>query len=255
LVELVQKLSNSNVINMIITADHGFLFSRRAIEDSDFVAKDVDGSRLVKKDRRFAVGKGLFDSSSYRIFKAGDLGIEGGDLEVAIPNSVKRFRQQGTGTRFVHGGASLQELVIPIITINMNKGRQSDVKQTAVSIIPDGKKVISVKSIIVELEQAEAVTDKCHARTLMAGVYSQTGELISDQVKTVFDAQEANFKERRRRQVKLTLGAEANRYNGQDIVVRFSELVDNTTQLRKYGETTYRLNLTFASDEFTDFDV
>jgi hypothetical protein len=107
----------------------------------------------------------------------------------------------------------------------------------------------------VELEQAEAVTDKCHARTLMAGVYSQTGELISDQVKTVFDAQEANFKERRRRQVKLTLGAEANRYNGQDIVVRFSELVDNTTQLRKYGETTYRLNLTFASDEFTDFDV
>lgn len=42
-----------------------------------------------------------------------------------IPKSINRLRLKGSGSRFVHGGATLQEVVIPVISIN--KKRQSDV--------------------------------------------------------------------------------------------------------------------------------
>jgi hypothetical protein len=46
-------------------------------------------------------------------------------VEVQIPKSINRLRLKGSGSRFVHGGASLQEVVIPVLKIN--KKRQSDV--------------------------------------------------------------------------------------------------------------------------------
>ena len=37
------------------------------------------------------------------------------DLKVVIPKAINRYKRQGSGAHFVHGGASLQEMIIPLI--------------------------------------------------------------------------------------------------------------------------------------------
>ena len=60
------------------------------------------------------------------------MGLDG-DIEILIPKSINRLRLKGSGSRFVHGGASLQEVVIPVLRIN--KKRQSDIDAVEVEIL------------------------------------------------------------------------------------------------------------------------
>jgi hypothetical protein len=55
------------------------------------------------------------------------------ETEALIPKSINRIRIQGAGSRFVHGGSSLQEIVVPVLEIN--KARKSDIEQVEMDII------------------------------------------------------------------------------------------------------------------------
>ena len=39
----MKKLTAANASNLIVTADHGFIYQHRAIEESDFSSAEVDG--------------------------------------------------------------------------------------------------------------------------------------------------------------------------------------------------------------------
>jgi hypothetical protein len=65
-------------------------------------------------------------------FHSSQVGL-GGDIEIAIPKSINRLRLKGAGSRYVHGGASLQEVVIPVIKIN--KKRESDISKVEIEVI------------------------------------------------------------------------------------------------------------------------
>ncbi|MBN0646880.1 BREX-1 system phosphatase PglZ type A, partial [Pseudomonas aeruginosa] len=95
---------------------------------------------------------------------------------------------------FVHGGATLQEVVIPVVRIN--KKRQSDVGCVDVEFIGGGSKSITTGQLAVVLYQSEAVTEKKQARRLRAGLYTLAGELISDSHELTFDFASENPRER-----------------------------------------------------------
>ena len=44
-------------------------------------------------------------------------------VSIQVPNSIMRLRKQGTGVRYVHGGAALQEIVVPVL--HVSKGRSA----------------------------------------------------------------------------------------------------------------------------------
>jgi uncharacterized protein (TIGR02687 family) len=46
LMKLIKKLANANVNNFLITADHGFIYQNKPLDDSDFLANDVKGEVL-----------------------------------------------------------------------------------------------------------------------------------------------------------------------------------------------------------------
>ncbi len=113
LTKMVQKLTSANFSNIMITADHGFLYQHRPLDESSFSVAEPIGDEVLVKNRRFVVGRGLKETAGLKLWKADQLGL-GGDLNTAIPNSVNRLRLSGSGSRFVHGGASLQEIVVPV---------------------------------------------------------------------------------------------------------------------------------------------
>lgn len=244
LIRLVKKLTGANASNLIITADHGFIYQHRSLEESDFSSSEVKGTKILFQARRFVLGRGLYPAPGLRQFSAAELGL-GGDLEVQIPKSINRLRLKGSGSRFVHGGAALQEVVIPVVKIN--KKRQSDLSVVEVDILQGTQSTITSGQIAVVLYQSQPVTDKVQARTLQAGIYTQTGELISDLHDLTFDLTSENPREREL-QVRFLLTSKADQANGQEVILQLKETITGTSHYREYKSISYLLRRSFTSD-------
>jgi len=244
LIRLIKKLTGANANNLLVTSDHGFIYQNRAIDESDFSGVDAEGDQILCRDRRFVLGKGLAEASSLRKFTPEQLGLAG-EVEVQIPKSINRLRLKGSGSRFVHGGASLQEVVIPVLKIN--KKRQSDVTTVEVDILRGASSVITSGQLAVTLYQAGPVTDKIQPRVLRAGIYTEAGDLISDRHNLTFDFSSDNPREREL-QVRFVLTRKADEANGQEVILRLEEKHAGTSHYREYKSLRYLMRRSFTSD-------
>jgi uncharacterized protein (TIGR02687 family) len=244
LVKVIKKLANANANNLLVTADHGFIYQNQVLDDSDFAAEEPQGQQIVLRNRRFVLGFGLRETSSFKKF-TGQAAGRSDDLEVLLPKSINRLRVSGAGSRYVHGGAALQEVVVPILQIN--KKRQSDVGQVDVEILRGGSATITTGQLAVALYQSDAVTDKLQPRTLRAGLYTATGELISDRHDLRFDFTAENPREREV-VVRFVLTSRAEAANNQEVILRLEEAVPDTAQYREYKSARYLLRRSFTSD-------
>ena len=244
LLKLVKKLTAANANNLLITADHGFIYQHREIAESDFLGVEPEGEVVLYRDRRFIVGKKLQPLPGLHSFKAEQLGLCG-DVEVQIPTSINRLRLRGSGSRFVHGGASLQEVVIPVISVH--KKRQGDVTIVDVDILRGASSVITSGQLAVTLYQRGPVTDKIQPRVLRAAIYSETGELISDSHDLVFDLTSENPREREL-QLRFVLSRKADEANGQEVILRLEEKHAGTSHYKEYKSLRYMMRRSFTSD-------
>lgn len=244
IIKLIKKLTAANANNILVTADHGFIYQHRALEESDFSSVDAEGETILYKDRRFVLGKGIKVSQGLHKFTPAQLGLAG-EVEVQIPKSINRLRLKGSGSRFVHGGASLQEVVIPILKIN--KKRQSDVSAIEVDILRGASSVITSGQLAVTLYQTGPVSDKIQPRMLRAGIYTETGELISDSHDLTFDLTSDNPR-KRELQVRFVLTRKADEANGQEVVLRLEEKHAGTSHYKEYKSLRYLMRRSFTSD-------
>lgn len=244
LIRLIKKLTGANVNNLLVTSDHGFIYQNRAIDESDFSGVDAKGDQILFRDRRFVLGKGLAEASSLHKFTPEQIGLAG-EVEVQIPKSINRLRLKGSGSRFVHGGASLQEVVIPVLKIN--KKRQSDVTAVEVDILRGASSVITSGQLAVTLYQAGPVTDKIQPRVLRAGIYTEAGDLISDSHDLTFDLSSDNPREREL-QVRFVLTRKADEANGQEVILRLEEKHAGTSHYKEYKSLRYLMRRSFTSD-------
>mgnify|MGYP003382082066 FL=1 len=246
LTKLVRKLTSANFSNILITADHGFLYQHRALEESDFAIADPQGTEILLRNRRFVIGRGLAPTPGMKHFGASGLGLSGG-LDVLIPNSINRMRVKGAGSRFVHGGASLQEVVIPVIRVG--KQRETDVGQVDVQIFVSGRSLISSGQTAVTFYQTQPVSEKMRPRELLAGIYATDGTLVSDEYTLMFEFQSEHAREREMPR-KFLLSREADRFNNQDVILKLRERVGKTSHYRDYATHRFQLRRGIT----TDFD-
>jgi uncharacterized protein (TIGR02687 family) len=244
LVRVVKKLNGANANNLIVTSDHGFIYQHRPIEESDFSSAQVEGDMILFRDRRFILGHGLKGNRGLRRFTPEQASLEG-SVEMLIPKSINRLRRQGSGSRFVHGGATLQEIVVPVVKIN--KKRQSDTSAVEVEIIGSSNQLITSSQISVRFYQVAAVTEKTQARTLRAGIYAQSGELISDSHELVFDFRSENAREREVA-VRFLFLRQADAFNGQEVILKLEERHADTSHFREYRTARYTLRRSFSND-------
>jgi len=192
------------------------------------------------------IGRGLNETAGMKKFTSEQLGLAG-DLDVLIPNSINRMRIKGAGSRFVHGGATLQEVVIPILRVG--KRREADVGKVEVQIIAPSRNLISSGQTSVALYQAQPVSEKQQQRDLLAGIYSQDGTLISDEHQLTFDFTSQNPREREL-PINFLLSREADRFNNQDVFLKLRERVGKTSHFEDYTSHRFQLRRGIS----TDFD-
>ncbi|CAN1577158.1 hypothetical protein MCELHM10_04083 [Paracoccaceae bacterium] len=201
---------------------------------------------MLVKNRRFVLGKGLPETKGMRKFTSTQLSLTG-TIEALIPNSINRLRVKGAGSRFVHGGATLQEIVVPVLQVG--KGRDSDVRQVDVQILTNGRNLISSGQFAVNFYQVQPVTDKAQLRQLRAGIYSSNGVLISDSHDLAFDFRSENAREREL-PCKFLLSRVADQFNNQDVFLKLEERVGKSSHYQDYVSLQFQLRRGIS----TDFD-
>ena len=244
IIRLIKKLTGANANNLLITTDHGFIYQNRAIDESDFLGTEATGTNVLFRDRRFVIGKGLHDNPSLRKFSSAQLGLKG-DVDVLIPKSINRLRLKGSGSRYVHGGASLQETILPVLLIN--KKRQSDTSIIDVDILRGATSIITSGQFSAVFYQVQPSSDKVQARTLRAGIYTQAGDLVSDSHEMTFNMESENPRDREV-QLRFILTRQADQANGQEVILRLDEQVSGTTHFREYKSARYLVRRSFTSD-------
>jgi len=245
LLDLVKKLqSNANAYNFLLTADHGFIYQNNELDESDFLSEVPQGQNIIHTDRRFVIGQNLRDQNGLKTFTASQIGLDG-DFVVQFPKSINRLRKKGSGSRYVHGGVALQEIVVPVVTIN--KKRTSDVRRVDVAIIRGVNQVITSGQLTVKLYQKEPVSEKVQPRTLRIGLYTQDGKLVSDSQELIFDLTAENERDREKA-VRLILSKEAEAYNNKNVYVRLLERETGTSYDVEYESAEYLLRRSFTSD-------
>ena len=200
LTALVAYVINSlNGNHVMITADHGFLFTESSPGEPEKSKLDEKPNGTVLAKKRYVIGHNLPDHESVWHGKtAVTAGAEGG-MEFWIPKAANRFHFVG-GARFVHGGAMLQEIVVPVITVKHKKDKSArgdtKVKSVTVHVLGASHK-ITMNQHRFELIQAEPVSERVKPITLKVAIYE--GDDAVTNVETVtFDSTSDKMDERKK---------------------------------------------------------
>ncbi|MEA3326588.1 MAG: BREX-1 system phosphatase PglZ type A, partial [Chloroflexota bacterium] len=244
LLKFIYKLVMANANNILITADHGFIYQNRPIDESEFASVNVEGDTVFYKDRRFAIGKGLKEQDSLMKFTAKDLSIDS-DVEIQIPKANNRLRLKGAGSRYVHGGASLQELVVPVI--HVHKLRNGEVRKVEVDVLGRGSQRITTGQFTATLYQREPVSENVHPRHLRVGLYTLDDMLISDRHEVICSSSSENAQDREY-PLQFILTSQAETANNQDVVLKLEEPIPETSHYQEYKALKYQLNRSIGSD-------
>ena len=99
--------------HVIITADHGFLYTYQPLQEDSKVGRGVTAEQTLDVGRRYLLAQqGVSPENLLPVrFLQGTTDYEG-----FAPRESIRLKLKGAGKNYVHGGISLQEMVVPVIT-------------------------------------------------------------------------------------------------------------------------------------------
>lgn len=243
---IIKQIAGFNRTNILITADHGFLYQNNPTEESEFCKYDGSGTP-IKFNRRFIIGQDLQGNNCTRKFSSNDLGIKG-DNDFLLANSINKIVMPGGGNRYVHGSASLQELVIPLISIR--KKRSDDVSAVNVDVLPLPR--ITTNSVNVSFYQEEPINDKTLPITLKIAFYAQNGDLISTTQTVTFDSTDQDSRNREKR-LQFEFKQSASTYSNQNVTLVMKKVFSNSSEEPVYKEAQTLLKLSFFNDFDDDF--
>lgn len=192
--ELIQRISNSaNTYRFIVTSDHGFIYKRNPVQQSDKISTAEEPGKLKK--RRYIVAKEpVVDDGVLNIGLGYMLG-NNDDKIISYSCSTGVFSAKGNaGLNYVHGGSSPQEMLVPVIDIKMDKGavETRTVQIMLVSLIQKITNLITTLDFI----QSEPVSDVVKGTTYKLYFLSEDNEKISNENIYVADKRDEDVQKR-----------------------------------------------------------
>ena len=226
LADLVRYIINNlNGSQIFITADHGFIYTETKPNETDKNKLDNKPDEAVKINKRFMVGRTLPEvNDSY----SGKLSVTAGvnvnsDMSFVLPKGLSLFYFTG-GARFVHGGMSLQETVVPVVVAGRVRGRKAETtkeRKVSVQVLGTNHR-ITTSSHRFQLLQTDAVSERVKQMTLKVAVFD--GDKAVTNIESVtFDSNSDNMGDRTK-WVTLTLqNIEYNKDKVYYLILRDSE--------------------------------
>ena len=237
--------------NIIITSDHGFLYTYSPLTEDDKVDKTGFINRIVEYGRRFAIM--MKDADPEYLQKVKFLGGES-EFDAYAPKENVRIKMNGGGLNFVHGGTSLQEMVVPVIEYhylrNNSKEYQRnkqkyDTKPVELGLLSATHKVSNM-IFSLNFYQKEPVGDNREAATYQLYFTDSSGKQISDIQKIIADKTSDNGQERTFR---CSFNLKSLKYDSKEIY--YLVIADENGLVVSREE--FQIDIAFAVDEFDFF--
>ncbi|EIC0883906.1 BREX-1 system phosphatase PglZ type A [Salmonella enterica subsp. enterica serovar Derby] len=245
--DLVTRVINRlHGTRIIVTADHGFLFQQQPLSGQDKTTLQIKPDNTNKNHKRFIIGHQLPADDFCWKGKVADTAGVSDSSEFLIPKGIQRFHFSG-GARFVHGGAMLQEVCVPVLQVKalQKTAAEKQPQRRPVDIVKHHPLIKLVNNIDkVSLLQTDPVGELFEPRTLNIFIVDNANNVVSGKERICFDS-DNDAMEKRIRDVTLKLiGANFNRRNEYWLIL---EDAQTETGYQKYPVI---IDLAFQDDFF-----
>lgn len=175
---LIKRLTvSANTVHFIVTADHGFIYKRDKLNESDKIGNITND---IHKDKRYIIAKKAVVTEGVESLPLSSVLNNDDDKTVSFPMASDIFKTQGGGVNFVHGGSSPQEMLIPLIDVRTEKGH----KETTSAVISLVSLSNKITNLIFSLDfiQNEPVGSVVKETTYRICFVNENGEKISNEI-------------------------------------------------------------------------
>lgn len=189
---LVKRLHATwNVTNVLLTADHGFLYNDMKFEDKD--KHSIIESAIEKKTRYYLTDsndsvEGIIKFPLDKVSSIKSIN----PVMVAVPEGTNRLAASG-GYNFAHGGASLQEMIIPIIKSVRKKVNKTE--KVGVALMSHNLNMVSSR-LKFQMIQSEAVSMTVMERKVLCCIYNGDDPVTQAKEVTLNSADSNNLNNR-----------------------------------------------------------
>lgn len=238
-------------LNVIITSDHGFLYTYKELTESDMMERSSFKKDIIEQGRRYVIT----DNSANPDFLMPVKGIYN-DANILGFAPRENIRVKGAGGRkFVHGGISLQEMCVPVITYKyLRSGYKSyrinkdkyDTKPVTVALLSSNRK-ISNMIFNLSFYQKEPVKDNYVTCTYIAYITDSVGNEVSDKQKIIADKTSTIAKDR---EFKCTFNLKSQKFSNTET---YYLVIADEAGVQIPVKEEMQIDIAMAIDEFDFF--
>ncbi|MCK4258503.1 MAG: BREX-1 system phosphatase PglZ type A [Halanaerobiales bacterium] len=170
-------VNNLSAINIYVTSDHGFIYQRTGLNESDKLSKgDIDS---IEEGRRFILTTESKKKESTLSIPMTYI-LNNTELKAVVPRGNNRFKIKGDGSKFAHEGIALQEIVIPLVKFKNSKKNTFEVRKVEVKLTNITRKLTN-RITYLEFFQTQKVEDKVIPLRLKLYFEDEHGDRISNE--------------------------------------------------------------------------
>ena len=193
IMDLIRKIStNANTYRFIITSDHGFIYKRDKLSESDKIGAINDKKAFI--NRRFIVAQEAVVDEGVQSLSMGLILDNDDTKQVSFPVSSNVFKVAGGGQNFVHGGSSPQEMLVPVLDIKMERGHM-ETRPAQIALVSIVQKITNLITTM-DFIQTDAVSDTVKKTTYKMYFVSEDNEKISNENIYIADSRDADPQKR-----------------------------------------------------------
>lgn len=237
---------------ILITSDHGFLYTAKPLAEADKVDKADMNGQVVEYARRYAImNKGA--KSEYLLpIKF----LDGSQYDGFAPRENIRIKMNGGGMNFVHGGISLQETVVPIIDYRFLRNKYAeyqrnrdkfDTKPVEIGLLSASRKICNM-IFSLNFYQKEVVGGIKIPATYLLYFIDENGTQVSDTAKIIANKTSMNEQERTFR---CTFNLKPINYNNR---AKYYLVIKEETGLFAPQKEEFQIDIAFSVGEFNFFN-
>ena len=241
-----------NATKIYITADHGFLYTYSPLSEDDKVDKTTVSSEDVEVDRRYLITMKGAKPDYLLPVKFFD---ENAGYDAFAPRESIRIKKSGSGLNFVHGGISLQEMVVPVVdytpvstkskAYKRNAGKY-DTKPVELNLLSANRKIVNM-SFILNFYQKDAVSDNRSQANYLLYFTDSNGVQISDTQKIIADKVSTDGQDRTFR---CSFNLKSQAYSKTESY--YLNIVEESNEVPPQKEE-FHIDIAFAVDSFDFF--
>lgn len=247
--DTIQELSNLLRIvandmqgtDIFITADHGFLYTYSPLAESDKLSKTAFTGSTYEAGRRYAIA--IPETMAEHLLPVRTDGeILGTPTKGFTPRDTTRIKVAGGGENYVHGGISLQEMLIPVVVyknLRASSKKYVEVSNAELKLLSESRKISNLL-FSLDFFQRQPIGEKVQPCDYSIYMMDDEDKIISDRQSVIADRTSTNASER---VFRVRLNLKAGAYDRNKI---YRLIIANDTDIPQ--EVEFHIDIAFADD-------